>query len=211
MERYETEEQQVEAIKRFWKENGSALVIGAVLGLGGLYGWRYYNESRITAQEEASVAFEKAEQELIKDEKGFAAAQAYISEHGDTGYAYLMALQLAQQAIERKDLAEASKQLSFVVEHAKMSAVQAIANIRLARVQLAQGQSEQALLTIDKITDEAFKGQTQEVKGDVYTAQQLFDKARAAYSAALEKNTNDRILKMKLDSLASMTVAAVNG
>ena len=38
MEQYETEEQQVEAIKRFWKENGLSLVIGALLGLGGLLG-----------------------------------------------------------------------------------------------------------------------------------------------------------------------------
>ena len=211
MERYETEEQQVEAIKRFWKENGSALVVGAVLGLSGLYGWRYYNDSKIEAQEQASVAFEKAENQLNQNEQGFAAAQAYITEHGDTGYAYLMALQLAQQAIERKDLAEANKQLSYVVEQAKMSAVQAIASIRLARVQLEQGQFEQALQSVEKISDAAFEGQTSEVKGDVYVAQQLFDKARAAYSAALEKNTNDRVLKMKLDSLASMSVAAANG
>jgi predicted negative regulator of RcsB-dependent stress response len=28
MERYETEEQQVEAIKGFWKENGTAIIVG---------------------------------------------------------------------------------------------------------------------------------------------------------------------------------------
>ena len=208
MERYETEEQQVEAIKRFWKENGTALVIGAVLGLSGLYGWRYYNDSQVNAQETASIAFEQAENQLVKDEKGFSAAQAYITEHGDTGYAYLMALQLAQQAIERKDLSEAAKQLAFVSSQAELSAVKAIAGIRLARVQLEQGQYEQALQSLDSINDAAFAGQTQAVKGDVFVAQQLFDKARAAYSAALEKNSGDRLIKMKLDSLASMTSAA---
>ena len=208
MERYETEEQQVEAIKRFWKENGTALVIGAVLGLSGLYGWRYYNDSQVNAQETASIAFEQAENQLVKDEKGFSAAQAYITEHGDTGYAYLMALQLAQQAIERKDLSEAAKQLAFVSSQAELSAVKAIAGIRLARVQLEQGQYEQALQSLDSINDAAFAGQTQAVKGDVFVAQQLFDKARAAYSAALEKNSGDRLIKMKLDSLASMTTAA---
>ena len=208
MERYETEEQQVEAIKRFWKENGTALVIGAVLGLSGLYGWRYYNDSKVNAQETASIAFEQAENQLVKDEKGFSAAQAYITEHGDTGYTYLMALQLAQQAIERKDLSEAAKQLAFVNSQAELSAVKAIAGIRLARVQLEQGQYEQALQSLDSVSDAAFAGQTQAVKGDIFVAQQLFDKARAAYSAALEKNSGDRLIKMKLDSLASMTTAA---
>ena len=52
------------------------------------------------------------------------------------------------------------------------------------------------------MSDQAFKGQSEEIKGDVYLAQQLFDKARAAYSAALETNNRDQVLKMKLDNLA---------
>ena len=40
MEQFATEEQQVEAIKRFWKEHGTAIIVGAALGLGGLWGWR---------------------------------------------------------------------------------------------------------------------------------------------------------------------------
>ncbi len=35
MELYDTEEEQVQAIKEWWKENGKAVIIGAVLGLGG--------------------------------------------------------------------------------------------------------------------------------------------------------------------------------
>ncbi|PAR85254.1 YfgM family protein, partial [Vibrio cholerae] len=44
MELYDTEEQQVEAIKDWWKENGKAVIFGAVIGLGGLFGWRYYQD-----------------------------------------------------------------------------------------------------------------------------------------------------------------------
>ncbi|MGO4894224.1 YfgM family protein [Flavobacterium sp. W21_SRS_FM6] len=211
MERYETEEQQVEAIKRFWKENGMALAIGAIIGLGGLYGWRYYNEQQISAQESASLAYEEAATQLSSDEKGFSKAQNYVSEHADTGYAYLMSLELAQKAIERKDLDEANKQLSFVANNADVAAIKAIASIRLARVQIEQGQLAEALKSAELVSDDAFSGQVNEVKGDVYLAQQLFDKARAAYSAALEKNSNDGALKMKLDNLAQATAPAANG
>lgn len=202
MEQYETEEQQIEAIKRFWKENGVALVVGALLGLGGLLGWRYYNDSQIAAKEQASFAYEKASEELVKGESGFSQAKTFIDTHSDTGYAMLMALELAQQAIERKDLSEAAKQLEFVAVNADLSAVQAVAQLRLARVQIEQGELDLALSSADKVTDQAFKGQSEEIKGDVYLAQQLFDKARAAYSAALESNQRDQVLKMKLDNLA---------
>jgi len=202
MEQYETEEQQIEAIKRFWKENGVALVIGAFLGLGGLLGWRYYNDSQIAAKEQASFAYEKASEELVKGETGFSQAKTFIDSHSDSGYAMLMALEMAQQAIERKDLAEAAKQLEFVSSNAKLSAVKSVAQLRLARIQIEQGELELALASADKVSDQAFKGQSQEIKGDVYQAQQLFDKARAAYSAALETNGRDQVLKMKLDNLA---------
>jgi predicted negative regulator of RcsB-dependent stress response len=202
MEQYETEEQQVEAIKRFWKENGLALVIGALLGLGGLLGWRYYNDSQIVAKEQASFAYEKASEELLKGELGLSQAKTFIESHSGTGYATLMALELSQQAIERKDLTEAAKQLEFVANSAKLSAVQSVAQLRLARIQIEQGELELALASADKVTDEAFNSQSQEIRGDVYQLQQLFDKAKAAYSAALETNTRDQVLKMKLDNLA---------
>lgn len=202
MEQYETEEQQVEAIKRFWKENGTALILGAVIGLGGLYGWRYYNDSQIEAKENASMAYEKASVELSKGDDGLSQAQSYVDSHSDTGYALLMALELTKKAIDKGDLVEAAKQLQFVVNHTEVNAVKSVAQVRLARIQLEQGELESALATAESIQDEAFKAASQEIKGDVYQAQKLFDKARAAYSAALEENQRAPVLKMKLDNLA---------
>ncbi|MFB1033932.1 MAG: tetratricopeptide repeat protein, partial [Sinobacterium sp.] len=118
------------------------------------------------------------------------------------GYAILMALEMTQQAIERKDLVEASIQLVFVASNAELTAVQSVAQLRLARIQIEQGEFEQALVSAGKVSDQAFKAQIQEIKGDVYLAQQLFDKAKAAYSAALQNNNRDQVLKMKLDNLA---------
>jgi predicted negative regulator of RcsB-dependent stress response len=51
IEGYETEEQQVDAIKKWWHENGTMLIVGAVVGLAGLWGWRYYGETVSTSQE----------------------------------------------------------------------------------------------------------------------------------------------------------------
>ncbi|MEI8632387.1 tetratricopeptide repeat protein [Vibrio sp. PP-XX7] len=54
MELYDTEEQQVEAIKNWWGENGKAVLIGTVVGLAGIFGWNYYQHSVVTSQETAS-------------------------------------------------------------------------------------------------------------------------------------------------------------
>ncbi|MEW8396328.1 MAG: tetratricopeptide repeat protein, partial [Candidatus Thiodiazotropha sp.] len=40
MSEYQTEEEQVEAIKRWWKENGTSVIAGLVIGLGGIFGWQ---------------------------------------------------------------------------------------------------------------------------------------------------------------------------
>lgn len=57
MDVYTTEEQQVEAIKKWWRDNGKAVVLGAVIGLGGLYGWRYYQAELETSREQASAQY----------------------------------------------------------------------------------------------------------------------------------------------------------
>ena len=202
MEHYETEEQQVEAIKRFWKENGTAIIVGAVLGLGGLWGWRYYNDEQIAAKEQASAAFESQTAALLAEDANFGQAKQYIDENSDTGYALLMAFQLAQQAIDRKDLSEAEKQLEFAAANSQNEAVNALANLRLARVQLALEQPEKALARAENITTAAFNAQQQEIKGDIYVKQEMFDKARSAYSAAVAANSANTVVKMKLDNLA---------
>lgn len=46
MEIYENENDQVEAVKRFFAENGKALAVGVILGVGALIGWRYWKIGR---------------------------------------------------------------------------------------------------------------------------------------------------------------------
>ncbi|HBT14766.1 MAG TPA: hypothetical protein DEA88_16405, partial [Erwinia persicina] len=43
MEVYSNENEQVDALKNFFAQNGKALVVGVVLGVGALLGWRYWS------------------------------------------------------------------------------------------------------------------------------------------------------------------------
>ena len=55
MDSYSTEEQQEEAIKSFFKENGVQILVGAALGLAGFTGWNMYVDGKIEAQEAVVV------------------------------------------------------------------------------------------------------------------------------------------------------------
>lgn len=199
VEEYSTEEQQVEAIKKFWKDNGTAIILGAVIGLGGLWGWRYYNEQRIASQELASQQYEQAIAQLEQDD--FDTAKSFVSENPDNHYAVLAALQLAQQAVRQGNLDEAASQLKLAADKADVSALASVARLRLARVQIQQQVYEEALATLTSVEAESYKSQVLELQGDVYVAQDKLDQARSAYSEALQLNAGNNLLKMKLDNL----------
>lgn len=207
MEQFSTEEQQVEAIKRFWKENGFPIIIGAAIGFGGLFGWRYYNDSVVTQQEQASEAYTQVLEELNKGPEGFSKGIDFVKGDSDSNYRVLVALRLAKEAVERNDLPEAEKQLQWSADNIDVAAIKGVALLRLARVQLQQEQHDKALASLEKVTDEAFKAKVAEVRGDVYQRQGKLDKAREQYSAALEDDANNSFLKMKLDDLASQATS----
>lgn len=201
MERFETEEQQVEAIKRFWKEHGTAIIVGAALGLGGLWGWRYFSETQLANKEAASVAYQEAVESLAA-EGGEAKVDAFIEANKDSGYASIASLLAAKQAVDSGDLDAAASHLNRVVTFAESEEIKAVASLRLSRVQIEMNQLDAALSTLGNVTNDAFSAEVSELKGDVYAKQSKFDDARLAYSSALEKNANNPLLQMKLDNLS---------
>ena len=64
MEVYTTENEQVDAVRRFFAENGKALAIGVVLGIVALGGWRFWQSHQDSALTEASASFQKANQAM---------------------------------------------------------------------------------------------------------------------------------------------------
>ncbi len=201
MEQFATEEQQVEAIKRFWKEHGAAIIVGAALGLGGLWGWRYYSQTQIESKEAASVAYQEAV-ETYGSEGSNDKINAFIEENKTSGYASIASLLAAKQAADGGDLDAAASHLNTVVTFAENDELKAVASLRLARVQIEMNQLDAALSTLSNVTNDAFLAEVSELKGDVYQKQNKFDDARLAYSSALEKNANNPLLQMKLDNLS---------
>ena len=204
MEVYTTEEQQVEVIKSWWKENGTSVLAGTVIGLVGLFGWRYYNELQQTNQEAASQAYNAMTAQLAKgDDAALEQAKSFISAHQGDAYAELAALQLAAAAVKAGKLDLAAEQLTLVAASGDES-IKPIAALRLARVLKDQGKADEALAQLGKINNDAFKAQVAEVRGDVLLGQGKPEEARDAYQVAADAGglQSSAELKLKMDDLA---------
>ncbi|EIV8506016.1 YfgM family protein [Vibrio parahaemolyticus] len=203
MELYDTEEQQVEAIKDWWKENGKAVIIGAVVGLGGLFGWRYYQDTVIQASETASQSYTTAMNTL--QEKGVDAqsdVQAFIESNEVKEYSVLAALQLAKAQVEAKDFAAALEQLKWAQSNTKDAALSPLISYRIARIETEMGNFAAANTELGKVTDTAWAGRIAELRGDIALRQGDKDAAYAAYTEAQQAADASPTLQMKLDDLA---------
>ncbi len=208
MEIYNTEEQQVEAIKRFFREHGLSMAAGIVLGLGGLYGFRFYQAKQLEAQEAQSAAYavlvDKAAAEGADKKAWLTDAQKFIVDHKDSNYSHLAALLAAKEAVVLKDYATAEQQLSTVATSSKVPEVVAVAQLRLARVQAEQAKYKEALATLNATMPAAFAAQQNELKGDVLLRSGDEVAALAAYKAAQAGSEvgKNPLLDVKLNELA---------
>ena len=181
MDVYTTEEQQVEAIKKWWRDNGKAVVFGAVVGLGALYGWRYFQSQQVESKEQASQQYE---QTLNSIESGDSAALSQLEGH--QGYQALAALNLAKKQVEQGELDRAREQLQTAQQAVSDDVLYGLVTTRLARVEAELGHYDAALSELKKITASSWIAKVQEIRGDILLRQGDSNAARGAYAASLE-------------------------
>ena len=206
MEIYQTEEQQVEAIKGYWEENGNMIIAGIVLGFAGFIGFNYYKDSKLTNELAISNSYQTLIEESATDKKAFSEnAEKFINENSTTSYASLTALALAKEAASTQDWASAQSQLTAAITSAPTDGIKGIASLRLARVQIQLEQYEQAFTTLAKPLPESFTASVEEIKGDIYLLQGKKELARNAYQVAIASDglASSPSLQMKLDDLAT--------
>jgi predicted negative regulator of RcsB-dependent stress response len=215
VEQYRTEEEQVEALGRWWKENGRSMVAAVVVALGGVFGWQAWQANELRQQEQASDLYQALLQAIgTQDETpgsqgATAPAEQLKSEFGSTTYAQFAALQLAALAVNEGKLPDAEAQLRWVLGKAeKGSDIAQVAQLRLARVLAASGATDQALAILAEAEPGAYGASYAAAKGDILLAAGRNDEARDAYSLAVAsaagsggQGLNLSALQQKLQSL----------
>lgn len=221
MDVYRTEEEQVEAIKKWWQTNGNNILIGIGLAIAVVFGWQYWNDSKRAAGEAASAAYDQmlqAEQKLAGLEVGSEEYKTEVgnlnhlieqlkTEHQGTQYAVFAAMYEAKSAVQNGDAAAAETALRWALANNTTEGNRLIIQLRLARVLAMKGEFQAALDMIEKVDAGAQTSAYEEVKGDLYLALEKPAEARVAYEKALDaagENANQQrpLLKMKFDNLA---------
>lgn len=199
-----SEEEQVEALKKWWKENGRSMIVGVVLGLGAVFGWQAWNQHRQGVADEASARFEQLSQSAVAGNSESAAAQAesLIKDYKGSAYATFAALELAKIKLAAGDNAGAEAQLKWAMENGNDKSFRQIARLRLARLMFGEGRLEESKAVLGKAGADSFQGEVAELRGDIARKEGDADSARSAYREALDKGvSNASLVQMKLDDL----------
>lgn len=207
MDVYRTEEQQIESLKDWWKENGASVVLGIALGLGAIFGWRYWQAHRLAEAEVAAALYEKVIGSLQQSDEKTARGTALriVEEFPGTGYAVFARLLLARLAVESGELEPAASHLDWALEHSAEPSVKREIRLRIARLRAAQQRYEEALALLNSGDEGEFAGSYDELRGDIELLRGNTEAARFVYERALanarSKGIDSSVLETKLDNL----------
>ncbi|GAA3910668.1 tetratricopeptide repeat protein [Halomonas cibimaris] len=223
MAELKTEEEQIAAIKRWWKENGTSLIAGLVLAGAGVFGFQAWQNYQNGQAEAASLRYQQLVAETATqagadsaDEQALAGARstaaALVDSHGGSLYAELALLIDARLAVQQGDLEGARASLEQAQENSPRRYVQSLARLRLARLDVASGEAQQALDRLDDSVVDPLAAQRHNVRGDAWFKLGREDNARSAWQQAQAlTDEQDRPLyglALKLDDLGTDDLAA---
>jgi len=202
------EQEQLAALKAWWKEYGNLILLvitGAAIAIAAWQGWRVYQRGQA---QQASVVYETlARAAEAGDLKAVREASGALAEnYARTLYAPLGALVAARFHFDRHDLKSAKAQLQWVLERSGSPDMQTIARLRLAAVLLDEGAYDEALKLVEAPHADAYAAQYAALKGDILAAKKQIAEAKSAYGVALEKAQGDQgafreSVRMRLDAL----------
>jgi len=201
------EQEQLDALKAWWKQWGNTVIYGVSALLIAIAGWQYWKNHTASQAAEAAGHFESMNTALEGGDMKTAKEQAalLVDKFGGTPYAARAAMLVASVNAQGKDARSAKAQLEWVVANSKEAALRDVSRLRLAGLLLDEKDYEGALRQLNAAHTDAYAPRFDDLKGDVYLAQGKTAEARAAYSAAYAKlkdtNPLHGVVEMKLDSL----------
>jgi len=202
-----TDQEELEKLKEWWKNYGGALLVGVLLGLGLLFGnkyWtRYQEDQRAVASALYAQMFKQAQE--AKADQARVSGKKLIDEYARTPYAGMAALMLARLSVEANDQAAARTHLQWAIDHATDAGAVHAARLRLGQLHIANREYDAALALV---RDDApgFEAEYSELQGDAYVGLGKWEEARAAYRAVLKdlagKSQARALIEMKLADVA---------
>lgn len=221
MASYASDEEQLEALKNWWKENGTSLLTGVLIVLAVFFGSRWWQNSQVAKAEAASEIYDAIMQQVALSQDVVIEGETLAdlesrydqlrNEFPDSIYARYGALMLASVYVDLENHDQAAAELSWLLDNQELGFMQSaepeiflIARLRLARVRLAQDRPQEALNLLTEVDPGSLAAGFAEVQGDAYVQLGQPDQARAAYERALNLGPgNAAFIDLKLRGLGN--------
>lgn len=204
MEVYSNENEQVDALKNFFAQNGKALVVGVVLGVGALLGWRYWSHHQDSGSREVSASYQQVTSALDASKPASLDAVAKFASENSNTYGALASLDLAKRYIDNNQLDKAVQQLQSGLKSTKDANLQAVLNLRLARIQLQQKQPDAVLKTLESVKGDGWAAIVADVRGEALLSKGDAKGARDAWTKGIDSDASSSLkemLQMKANNL----------
>lgn len=207
-----TEEEQIAAIKDWWKENGNSILVAIGLALAIGFGWKAYQNSVIETKSEASMLYEQmlsASSSPVAQNSDESTGVSYLAnqlkeQHASTEYARYAALFLAKEAVAAKEYDAAIAELDWLIAGTEDARLIDIATVRKARVLSAKGEHEAALALLEP-NEAEFEAEFLELQGDIKLRMgdesAAVDAYKKAYALLEEQTQLQPLLGIKLANL----------
>ena len=205
MEVYSNENEQTEALRNFFANNGKALAIGVVIGIAALGGWRYWSSHQDDTAKSVSAQYQQLTSAMQAGKpETLEAVNRFASENSNT-YGALAAMDLAKQYVDAGQLDKAATLLQNGLKDTKDANLQAVINLRLARIQLQQNQADAALKTLDGVKGDGWTAIVADIRGEALLTKGDKQGARDAWSKGVESDASPalkQMMQMKMNNLS---------
>ncbi|MFE0585312.1 YfgM family protein [Pantoea vagans] len=205
MEVYSNENEQTDALRSFFASNGKALAIGVVIGIAALGGWRYWSSHQDDTAKSVSAQYQQLTSAMQAGKpETQEAVNRFASENSNT-YGALAAMDLAKQYVDAGQLDKAATLLQNGLKDTKDANLQAVINLRLARIQLQQNQADAALKTLDGVKGDGWTAIVADIRGEALLTKGDKQGARDAWSKGVESDASPalkQMMQMKMNNLS---------
>ena len=196
----DSEEEQVDKLKKWWDSNGKQIIAGAVLGLAGIFGWNYY----VDYQDSQALNARALYLSYASDSTNVGAYDKLIKDHPSSSYADQATLLMAKYLFEAENYSLALDALKPLMSR-ENSVIASTAALRSASLYLELGQHQEALAVLNMDNANEFSGLFYNLAGDVYLDLGNNEEARNSYALAIENITDNsslsQLIQIKLDDL----------
>ena len=150
----ESDEEQLEVLKNWWKENGQSIVIAIALAFFGIFGLQAWNEKVKNTGENASAIYQQildlnVQSTKEKDQAIFDLSGKLKEEYGNSIYAVLSSLITSKKHIESNDFELGIQQLRWALSQDHGDSMEDLIRVRLARVLASSNKSDEAFLILE--------------------------------------------------------------